>query len=46
MIARLDPQDVFGVVTFDDQAEVAVPAAHCPTNSRPLNSSTRSSLAG
>ena len=26
VIARLDPQDVFGVVTFDDQAEVAVPA--------------------
>ena len=27
VIARLDPQDVFGVVTFDDHAEVAVPAA-------------------
>lgn len=26
VIARLDPQDVFGVVTFEDQAEVAVPA--------------------
>ncbi len=26
VIARLDPQDVFGVVTFDDHAEVAVPA--------------------
>ena len=27
VITRLDPQDVFGVVTFDDHAEVAVPAA-------------------
>lgn len=37
VIAQLDPQDVFGVVTFDDEAQVVVPAATLADKQRAMD---------